>query len=134
MCAIARRRLVLALSVVLISPGIAVSRVDRPQKSENAFICGTSPQRSRDAVARGRYRESRLQSSRIGAGTRVRLATEPVASQRDVGDVAVIDDDGTLVTAANLLDLMQESFRFDPAGGSTYTVVSSANVFDPTGG
>ncbi len=64
----------------------------------------------------------------------MRLAAEPVALQRDVGDVAVIDDDGTLVTAANQLDLKQKSFRFDPAGNSTYTVATSARVFDPTGG
>ena len=129
-----RRRLALALSIVALVPGTAMPREDRPQRSDSVFICGTSPERTRDAVARGRYRESRLQSSRIAAETRVRLAAEPIALQRDIGDVAVIDDDGTLVTAANPLDLGQKSFRFEPAGNSTYTVVTSARVFDPTGG
>jgi hypothetical protein len=134
MLACARRSLVFALSIVVLVPGVALPRVDRPEKSENTFICGTSPERTRDALARGRYRESRIFSSRIGARPRVLLAAEPVALQRDVGDVAVLDDDGTLVTEPNFVDLTQRSFLFERTGDSTYTVVPSNAVFDPTGG
>jgi hypothetical protein len=73
-------------------------------------------------------------ASRAGADSRVRLAAEPAALQRDVGDVAVIDDDGTLVTEPNQVDLNQKAFRFEPAGNSTYTVVTSSKVFESTGG
>ena len=134
MFAAARMKLVLALSAVLLAPATAVPRVDRPQKSDDVFICGTSPERTRDALARGRYRESRIFSSRFGADTQVRLAAAPVAQQRDVGDVAVIDDDGTLITEPNQVDLSRRAFRFVPAASSTYTVVSSDTIFDPTGG
>ena len=134
MFAAARTRLVFALSIVVLAPGIAVPREDGPQKNENTFICGTSAERTRDALARGRYRESRISSTRIGAKTRVRFAPEPLALQRDVGDVAVIDDDGTLITEPNQIDLRQRAFRFEPAGSSTYMVVSSSTIFDPTGG
>lgn len=131
---VTRTKIVFALSVAVLLPGVAEPREDRPPRSENTFVCGTGPERTRDALARGRYRESRTSPLREHAMVPVRFALQPVASQTDVGDVAVIEDDGTLVTLPNQLDLKQKSFRFEQAGTSTYRVVTSAAVFSAAGG
>lgn len=59
------------------------------------------------------------------------LAHGPDAVGQDVGDVAVIVDNGLIVTARNLFDLDGTTVRFEPAGDHLYTVTSSPGVIDP---
>jgi hypothetical protein len=135
MSAANRVRHVSALFIILFAAGTAAPRENAPKRGDNVFVCGTSAERARDAVARGRYQESRLSSLRLREGKQVRFAKEPVALQWDDGDVAVIDDhDGTVITEPNQFDLRQFTFRFEPAGSSTYNVVHSSTLFDPAGG
>jgi hypothetical protein len=128
-------RRVLPLSLcLLLSPGSAVPRDSRLPRAHGAFACGTSPERSRDAHARARYGQSRarFRSERIGG--RQLQAQEPVAIAADVGDVAVIEDDGTLITEPNAFDLKTRAFRFEPLDRDSYRVVSSDTTFDSGGG
>ena len=114
--------------------GSALPKTERPAKSQNAFVCGTSAARSRDAHARARYGISR-DALRAGQdGKRRLLATEPVALISDIGDVAVMEDDGTLITEPNAFDLRLRAFRFEPVDGESYRVIASDASFDPSGG
>ena len=51
-----------------------------------------------------------------------RLAAGPNAVSENFGDVAVLVDNGLMVTPRNLFDLAGVTVRFTPAGGNTYTV------------
>ena len=59
------------------------------------------------------------------------LARGPDALQQDFGDVAVLVDNGLIVTSHNLFDLEGTTVRFDPAGDHAFTVSSSAGALDP---
>src|SRR5512136_2224398 len=78
--------------------GVALSRSDRRAAADEAFTCGTSAQRSFYAVAKGAYQES------LGRG-RVLGASTLSEAQADFGDIALIQDDGTILTEINRFDL-----------------------------
>ena len=127
-----RRRSVVApalfLSFVLL-PSSGLSESNRPKRA-GEFICGTSAERKRDALARGLYHESLLRQRGVDRGaTRALATTERAISATDVGDVAVLEDDGTLLLEPRSFDLAGMSFRFEPAGVSSYGVVASTAVF-----
>src|SRR5213594_5243108 len=86
------------LAVVLITPILGLSKNNRPKAEPDRFVCGTGIERERNALAKGRYFES------LGR-QRVRFAPGAVALGTDVGDVAVMDNDGTLLTELNMFDL-----------------------------
>jgi hypothetical protein len=113
--------------VFLLLPGIAFSRSDDQRRSERAFVCGTSAEREVDALARGLYHESRNRGRVLAAHASRRI-------QADQGDVAVVEDNGTVVSQTNLFDLEARSFRFEPTGASTYRVVSTSTSFDSPSG
>ncbi|NWG14572.1 MAG: hypothetical protein HXY20_13680 [Acidobacteria bacterium] len=121
-----------AILVTLSSPSF--SEVVQPPGSTSLFVCGTSMERNRDAHARARYDRSRLSQRNRASGGRILFAASTRELQRDVGDVAAIEDDGTLITEPNAFDLRQRSIRFEPVSSSAYRVVAGNAVFDPGGG
>jgi len=52
----------------------------------------------------------------------------------DFGDIAVMEDDGSVITDINLFDLAGKAIRFEPTGAGAYRVVSSSSAYDPTAG
>src|SRR5437867_4902659 len=115
------------LAVVLANPILGLSKNDRPKAELDRFVCGTGIETEMNALAKGRYFESLRRR-------RVQFAPGAIALGPDVGDVAVMENDGTLLTELNMFDLAGKSFRFEPIGSSTYRVVSTASAFDSSGG
>src|SRR5262245_29094589 len=54
----------------------------------------------------------------------------PDAVSEDVGDVAVIVDNGLIVTQRNLPDLDGIKVRFEPVGDHLFTVSSAPGILD----
>jgi hypothetical protein len=122
------------LLTFVLHPLLGLSEGNRPKES-NGFICGTTNGREHDALARGLYQESlrrHREAERRAAG--LPATTEHAISATDVGDVAVLEDDGTLVLEARSFNLTARAFRFEPSGASSYRLVESSNVFDSRGG
>jgi hypothetical protein len=125
----------LGLCLILLCPTLAEPKSNHDARQNGGFVCGTSPERQRDAIARAQYHESRIERLKSLQTSRDLLAPQPYhAVQQDVGDVAVIEDDGTIVVDPNPFDLKSKSFRFEPADFSTYRVVATSTAFDATGG
>src|SRR5262245_22726367 len=61
----------------------------------------------------------------------VKRAGGPGAISQDFGDVAVLVDNGLMVTARNLFDLNGTTVRFTPAGAGQYTATSTPGALDP---
>jgi hypothetical protein len=61
----------------------------------------------------------------------VKQAAGPNAVSQDFGDVAVLVDNGLMVTARNLFDLNGTTIRFSPAGTGQYTVSSAPGTLEP---
>src|SRR5262245_66657837 len=111
------RRFVLVLCLACLNPTSQLSRstLRTPQKSSHPF-CGTHSgrlehelQRSRDLRAIGEFRS---QSQPLSAAS---------GATQDVGQIAVIEDDGSIVTAQNPFDLPSLTVRLAPAGnGGSY--------------
>src|SRR5262245_53002376 len=55
----------------------------------------------------------------------------PTGESQDFGDVAVLVDNGLMVTRQNPLDLAGRMVRFEPAGDHLYKVSSPSGVLDP---
>ncbi len=120
------------LIVTLASTGLALSKSDPNPRGQSAFICGTSAARERDVLARGQYHNDRLM--RLRAKGQFPLSLSNAAVQTDVGDVAILEDDGTLISDANPFNLRSQSFLFQPVGVSSYRVVKSSTAFNSSGG
>jgi hypothetical protein len=84
-----------------------------------------------DGDPRGRLGEA-LWLHRAGA-ERERAATSgaPPPAAQDIGDIAVVQDQGDIVLPANPLDLASSTLRFTK-GGAGYSVTKSALAFRPT--
>ncbi len=124
----------LVLIPILLIPSLALSRNDGTRKfAPGEFVCGTSPLRERDALARAHYHESRTRlMERLGR--RPLSQPEAASATADLGDIAVIEDDGTVITEINRFDLAGKSVRFEPAGSGSYRAVASSSTFDSTAG
>jgi hypothetical protein len=62
-------------------------------------------------------------------------AAGPAAVSEDVGEIAVIVDNGLMVTPRNLFDLsFSTTLRFDPAAAGKFTVTRSSGVLDTSFG
>ena len=75
------------------------------------------------------HRQSVLQRVRLGYQTQAQSASSLAAV--DIGNIAVLPDDGTLVTTANSFDLDQKNLLFQPVAGG-FTVQAGAGGFDAT--
>ncbi len=129
-----RKRLFLPLlATIFLLQALALPRDNHPVPPAGTSVCGTSLERTRDALARAKYQES-LRQSRALAGGRSTLATaKAFPVMLDIGDVTVMEDDGTIISNPNPFDLAGTSFRFEPSGSSAYLVVATNTSFDATG-
>jgi hypothetical protein len=130
------RRLLLALAVVM--PGCGGSDPsgpsdDTPPAAANpcdAALAGAPPAARVSASAGKRHRglgsdvrdpRDAIWTHRVAA--RARGAALPAAARdEDVGDVAVLEDDGSLIVSANPFDLAGVGLRFQPNAAGGYDV------------
>ena len=63
-------------------------------------------------------------------GNLATLAAGPNSASQDFGDVAVLVDNGVMVTSRNLFDLNGKTLSFEPSGPLGYTVSQSTAVID----
>jgi hypothetical protein len=92
--------------------------------SRRAPWCGTRPDSARDAVWAHREAQARL------AGA---VHARQAAASFDVGQIAVLLDEGDLALLRNPVDLQQASVRFTPAGAG-YSVTRLALPLEPDTG
>ena len=69
--------------------------------------------------------------SRLAARTRLLGANARPAASRDIGDIAVVEDDGTLILQPNPFDLGGVGLRFEP-NGAGYDVAPGDAAFRPS--
>ena len=119
------RTIVLLLFLLVPLPG--VSRNEKPRARAGEVVCGSHPEYQANQLAKARYYESRNRQ-RLFAAPAVR------AVQADAGDVAVIEDDGSIIQRENLFDLAAKSFRFEPISPGSYRVLATNTNFDPSDG
>jgi hypothetical protein len=120
---------ILCLAIVGL-PITLSARSNRPQVSperlrEGGFIDGTYPGNWNDTARISQNFEFRR------AGPRFSLKRNTLNA--DQGNIAVIEDDGTIVFPANHYDLDNSNIRFTP-NGSGYLVSKIAQNFDPATG
>ena len=92
------------------------STFDKPSLKSLHPFCGTRPDRLQRELQRSRD----LRAVRQFRAQRQALSAAAGATQ-DVGQIAVIEDDGTIVTTQNPFDLPSVTLRLAPAGpGGSY--------------
>ncbi|MBZ5498295.1 MAG: hypothetical protein LAP85_17985 [Acidobacteriia bacterium] len=114
-----------------VHPEAGAAKTNTAPRPNNLFICGTSVQRQRDVLVRSRYRDSLLR--RHPERGRLLLQAQSPTLQPDSGNVALIEDDGTLTTQINFFDLAGKSILFVPvaASPSSYQVSVQSKAFAP---
>jgi hypothetical protein len=115
------RRIAILAALLLTQGGsiLARARHERAHTGEG-FACGTGAARQREVSAREKYLAS-LHTNR--RAIRTRLEFLPAATGgADIGDVAVVEDDGTVVSPVNPFDLAGHTIRFVPSGPAGYEV------------
>src|SRR5947207_9880160 len=115
------RRLILAV-LVLTLPTTAASAADA--RSRAGEWCGTHRDGARDAVWSHREQDQR----RVG-----RAGAAATTASFDVGQIAVLLDEGDLALLHNVMDLQQAALRFSPAGAG-YSVSRLALPLEPDTG
>ncbi len=126
------RRILLASLIMF--PVWGVSKSDQPATNRaGGFECGTSASRGLNALVRARYLASLAKLAPKG-GKRAVLQTPQPSLSADYGDIAVIEDDGTVLTQVNPFDLAGKAIRFEPVNAGAYRVVASSSTYDTTNG
>lgn len=120
-------RIVSALLLVLTVPILGLSKNDSRPPVGQGFICGTSAERELNALAKGQYYESLSRRFRT-------RAPEVRTFAADMADVAVMEDDGSILSEANSFNLQGKAFRFEPLSSTEYGVVATGTAFDAGGG
>ncbi|HWP85141.1 MAG TPA: hypothetical protein VNN17_08125, partial [Terriglobia bacterium] len=115
-------RCLLALAALAAAPALTVG-VRAASEIHEHGASGTYPGRVLDEIAR--HRRAVLARARSGFVPQ----SSGTAPAVDVGEIAVIPDDGTLVTAPNLFDLDFKHLTFRPAGAG-YAVEAGSGGFD----
>lgn len=97
--------------------GLSRSELPRPSAASNHSFCGTYPGRVYDELRKAK--ELRL----LMEGKRYRPALSARSSVTgDIGNIAVIEDDGSIVSPANPFDLAGQVLKAIPSGAGTYTL------------
>jgi hypothetical protein len=97
------------LAIVLVT-SVPAAEVGAARAGSGPAWCGTSRAGARDAV--WAHAEERARRDRLGRG--VQAAS---ARSFDVGQIAVLEDEGDLALLRNPMDLAGAALRFTPAGG-----------------
>src|SRR5258708_5316555 len=114
---------VLLVLLLLVLPAQAKSSFDSSNPGQ--FVDGTSLGRAPEALAVARYNRQNRPAA---------LSSAQAATTNDRGNIAVLEDDGTILSRINFLDLANRSITLSPAGADRYSVVSQAVVFDDGAG
>ncbi len=112
---------VLVLFHVLAGGPAAFTANGSDAAGERGYRCGTSDWGVLNSLGREALRKLQLRRQ----GHFQTLARQQTASA-DVGDIAVLDDDGTLLVQANSFDLANRSMRFTPAGAGFLVAAGDA--------
>jgi hypothetical protein len=108
--------LILCLLSLNSSSHFSRSNLDKVSPKSSHPFCGTRPDRLQRELQRSRD----LRAVRQFRAQRQALSATAGATQ-DVGQIAVIEDDGTIVTAQNPFDLPSLTLRLGPVGpGGSY--------------
>ena len=113
------------LLFVVLFASIAEAKDPVTSKQPSDFLCGTSPTRTAEAFALNRY-----QTQKFGYPS----STGQLAVSNDQGNVAIIEDDGTLITRPNFFDLGGTSITFGPVSNGYSVVATSTSAFDDGAG
>jgi hypothetical protein len=119
--------LVFLLLVLAFRPEPGFAKTNRQARPNDLFVCGTGVQRERDALLRSRYRDSLLRS-RPGRG-RLLMQEQARALLPDAGNIALVEDDGTIVSAPNRFDLQGKAILFVPASPTAFQVTVRPETF-----
>ena len=92
-----------------------------------------APSLSADVIGKGRlglaadkrHVADLLWRSALAARAANRAAPAPDAVSQDIGDIAVIEDDGTLLLARNSFDIRNAGLRFERNGSGGYDVTQT---------
>jgi hypothetical protein len=135
-----RRKSKLGISILFLLPvlglDLAAAKTDTPARQNDAFVCGTGIQRQRDTILRSRYLDSLMRRHPERGRAALLSQAQAHSLQADFGNIAVMEDDGTLQTQYNLFDLHERSILFAPAADAagTYRVSMGAKTFAPGAG
>ena len=118
---IARSRWIILPSVFLLVSLLSVLDAKQPPAQ-----CGTHPTRRQEELfLHGRHTAMRARNG-LAAAAEQRLAV----TNRDIGNIAVIEDSGGVIGRRNLFDLDRTTLTFRPMSGG-YSVQVSGDSFDP---
>ena len=120
---------VVFVSACMVAPSLkASSAVERPSERENLstagrarsgkqFYCGYDSRGAEDELHNHKLNALRLSSRRAAAqGISTMSGRNDAPRSQDVGDVAVIEDDGTIIIPPSSFDLKKRSVLFTPDG------------------
>ena len=95
-------------------------------------ICGTSP--TRDAEERALHQAWMQTAAFRRVQTAALNAPRQPAANRDVGDIAILEDNGDIIARPNGFDLIGKTLRFQPqnAAASTYRYETASGGYDPS--
>jgi hypothetical protein len=85
-----------------------------------------------DAAEKQRQERSRGLRDQAEGAARDRAITSPAPVAEDIGDIAVLQDQGDLVAGANQFDIANAGFRFTRNGASGYNVSKIDGTFRTT--
>ncbi|MFN8006442.1 MAG: hypothetical protein U0V70_05345 [Terriglobia bacterium] len=108
------------LALLLLCPGseaLSRSNFPRPAQLSNHSFCGAYPGRIKDEIHKARALRQLIEPNLSRMALRSR-----VAAARDVGNVSIIEDDGTIVSQANPFDLASTNLRMVPSGATTFSL------------
>ncbi len=109
------------------SAGVPWSGRTGPQpRGKQGSFCGTYPGRVHDVLRQSGELQKVLKAGR----TRQALSAANDRSQ-DVGHVAVIEDDGTIVAPFNLFDLTDKTLRLTHVSSGTYALSVRDGILNP---
>src|SRR3974377_1255599 len=128
------RRSYLLLPALLLFPSLAMPRSSGARKLDQwEDVCGTNPQRQLNTLAKARYYQSRPRLLER-EGRRLLSQPERPNAAADIGNIAVIEDDGSVFTDQNPFDLRGRAIRFELQITGTYRAVASSSAYDSTAG
>ncbi|HVN83000.1 MAG TPA: IPT/TIG domain-containing protein, partial [Terriglobia bacterium] len=104
--------------------GLSRSNSPRQSAPSDHSFCGTYPGRVHDELRRAANLRQILEGRRF----RHALATSSNSTE-DVGNIAVVEDDGTIVSPANAFDLAGQDLKLTPTGTGTYRLsIQAGNI------
>src|SRR5262249_30475474 len=107
---------------VLVIPSYAPSAsISRKIQNSDASFCGTYPGRTQDELRKSKDLRILTAARRKKLGLS-ELSADRLGATRDVGQIAVIEDDGSIVLPNNPFDLTNTVLHLAPAGLGSYTL------------